>query len=92
MFYICSFFEKKDRKNIVQPQPLPHEMHYLPSRGRPTGFKAGYSWMHARTLTLHDSNPRTLAKFDGERILLAIAGTAFDFTAGRGFYGPGERT
>jgi hypothetical protein len=35
--------------------------------------------------------PRTLAKFDGERILLAIAGTAFDITAGRGFYGPGER-
>jgi hypothetical protein len=37
--------------------------------------------------------PRTLAKFDGEgRILLVIAGTAFDVTAGRGFYGPGERT
>jgi hypothetical protein len=60
--------------------------------GRPTGFKAGYSWIHARALTLHDSYPRTLAKFDGEGILLAIAGPAFDVPAGRGVYGPGERT
>jgi hypothetical protein len=39
--------------------------------------------------------PRSLAKFsglDGGRILLAIAGTVFDVTAGRGFYGPGERS
>ena len=29
--------------------------------------------------------PRTLAKYDGERILLAIAGTALGVIAGRGF-------
>jgi len=39
--------------------------------------------------------PRTLTKFSGRnggRILLAIAGTVFDVTAGRGFYGPGEHS
>jgi hypothetical protein len=56
------------------------------------GSKPATHGCNARTLTLHDSYPRTLAKFDGEGILLAIAGTAFDVTAGRGFYGPGERT
>jgi membrane-associated progesterone receptor component len=65
-------------------------------RTPPTEFKAGYSWMprsHAPALLFQTYNPCTLAKFnghDGRRILLAIAGTVFDVTAGRGFYGPGE--
>ena len=59
-------------------------------------FKAGYSWMprsHPPTLLFTTYTPRTLTKFDGKdggRILLAIAGTVFDVTAGRGFYGPGK--
>lgn len=66
-------------------------------RKPPTEFKAGYSWMprtHAPSLLFATYTPRTLEKFnglDGGRILLAIAGTVFDVTAGRGFYGPGER-
>jgi membrane-associated progesterone receptor component len=66
------------------------------SRKPPTEFKAGYSWMprtHAPSLLFATYTPRTLEKFsglDGGRILLAIAGTVFDVTAGRGFYGPGE--
>jgi len=65
-------------------------------RTPPTEFQAGYSWMprsHAPALLFQTYIPRTLAKFnghDGRRILLAIAGTVFDVTAGRGFYGPGE--
>ncbi|KAH9993974.1 cytochrome b5 [Russula vinacea] len=47
-------------------------------RTPPTEFKAGYSWM-----------PRTHAlSLLYTTILLAIAGTVFDVTAGRGFYGP----
>ena len=67
-------------------------------RTPPSEFKAGYSWMprtHAPTLLYTTYTPRTLSKFsgtDGGRILLAIAGTVFDVTAGRGFYGPGERS
>jgi hypothetical protein len=65
-------------------------------RTPPTEFKAGYSWMprsHAPALLFKTYTPHSLAKFsgqDGGRILLAIAGTVFDVTAGRGFYGPGE--
>ena len=67
-------------------------------RTPPTEFKAGYSWMprtHALSLLYTTYTPRTLEKFsgrDGGRILLAIAGTVFDVTAGRGFYGPGEHS
>jgi membrane-associated progesterone receptor component len=67
-------------------------------RKPPTEFKAGYSWMprtHAPALLFQTYTPLTLAKFgghDGGRILLAIAGTVFDVTAGRGFYGPGEHS
>jgi len=67
-------------------------------RTPPSEFKAGYSWKprtHAPTLLYTTYTPRTLEKFsgrDGGRILLAIAGTVFDVTAGRGFYGPGERS
>ncbi|KAH9952410.1 cytochrome b5 [Lactifluus volemus] len=46
---------------------------------------------HAPALLFTTFTPRTLTKFnglDGGRILLAIAGTVFDVTAGRGFYGP----
>lgn len=63
----------------------------------PTEFKSGYSWMpraHPPTLLFTTYTPRTLTSFDGKdggRILLAIAGTVFDVTAGRGFYGPGKR-
>jgi membrane-associated progesterone receptor component len=62
----------------------------------PAEFKAGYSWRprsHAPALLFTTFTPRTLTKFngiDGGRILLAIAGTVFDVTAGRGFYGPGK--
>jgi len=65
-------------------------------RTPPTEFKAGYSWMprnHAPALLFTTYTPRSLTKFngqDGGRILLAIARTVFDVTAGRGFYGPGE--
>ena len=65
-------------------------------RTPPTEFKAGYSWMpraHAPALLFTTYTPRTLVKFDGKdggRILLAISGTVFDVTAGRGFYGPGK--
>ncbi|KAI0065213.1 cytochrome b5 [Artomyces pyxidatus] len=61
-------------------------------------FKASYSWMpraHPPTLLYTTYTPRTLAPFNGlgdaeggGRILLAIAGTVFDVTAGRSFYGP----
>ena len=57
-----------------------------------------YSWMprtHAPSALFITYTPRSPAKFsglDGGRILLAIAGTVFDVTAGRGFYGPGERS
>jgi len=67
-------------------------------RKPPTEFKAGYSWMprtHAPALLFQTYTPLTLTKFsgnDGGRILLAIAGTVFDVTAGRGFYGPGEHS
>jgi Cytochrome b5-like Heme/Steroid binding domain len=63
----------------------------------PSEFKAGYSWRprsHAPALLFTTYTPRTLVKFDGQdggRILLAIAGTVFDVTAGRGFYGPGKK-
>jgi len=63
-------------------------------RTPPTEFKAGYSWMprnHAPALLFQTYTSRTLTKFNGHnngRILLAIAGTVFDVTAGRGFYGP----
>ena len=66
-------------------------------RKAPTEFKAGYSWMpraHPPTILFTTYTPRTLVKFDGKdggRILLAIAGTVFDVTAGRGFYGPGKK-
>src|SRR6266404_4917780 len=62
----------------------------------PAEFKAGYSWLprtHVPAILFTTYTPRTLAKFDGKdggRILLAIAGTVFDVTAGRGFYGPGK--
>jgi membrane-associated progesterone receptor component len=65
-------------------------------RSPPTEFKAGYSWKpraHAPALLFQTYTPRTLEKYgghDGGRILLAIAGTVFDVTAGRNFYGPGE--
>lgn len=39
-----------------------------------------------------DFVPRTLAKFNGKddpKVYLAIQGTVFDVTAGKGFYGPG---
>ncbi|KAI0051308.1 cytochrome b5 [Auriscalpium vulgare] len=61
-------------------------------------FKSSYSWMpkaHAPTLLYTVYTPKTLLKYDGVdpagagRILLAIAGTVFDVTAGRNFYGPG---
>ena len=61
----------------------------------PAEFKAGYSWMpkaHPPTLLFPTYTPKTLEPFsgrDGGRILLAIAGTVFDVTAGRNFYGPG---
>jgi len=67
-------------------------------RTPPSEFKAGYSWMprsHAPALLFTTYTPRTLTKCSGNnggRILLAIAGTVFDVTAGRGFYGPGEYT
>jgi hypothetical protein len=67
-------------------------------RTPPTEFKGGYSWMprtHAPSVLFTTYTSRSLAKFsgvDGRRILLAIAGTVFDVTAGRGFYGPGERS
>ncbi|KAF8502075.1 cytochrome b5-like heme/steroid binding domain-containing protein [Russula emetica] len=63
-------------------------------RTPPTEFKGGYSWMprtHAPSVLFTRYTPRSLEKFsgnDGGRILLAIAGTVFDVTAGRGFYGP----
>ncbi|KAH9008703.1 cytochrome b5 [Lactarius deliciosus] len=63
-------------------------------RKPPTEFKSGYSWLpraHAPTVLFTTYTPHTLTKFDGKdggRILLAIAGTVFDVTAGRGFYGP----
>ncbi|KAH9023490.1 cytochrome b5-like heme/steroid binding domain-containing protein [Lactarius pseudohatsudake] len=63
-------------------------------RKPPTEFKAGYSWLprtHAPTVLFTTYTPHTLTKFDGKdggRILLGIAGTVFDVTAGRGFYGP----
>lgn len=50
---------------------------------------------HAPSVLFTTYTPRSLEKFsgvDGGRILLAIAGTVFDVTAGRGFYGPGERS
>lgn len=50
---------------------------------------------HAPSVLFTMYTPRSLAKFsglDGGRILLAIAGTVFDVTAGRGFYGPGGRS
>jgi len=50
---------------------------------------------HAPALLFTTYTPRSLAKFSGNfggRILLAISGTVFDVTAGRGFYGPGEYT
>ena len=65
-------------------------------RSPPTEFKGGYSWMprtHAPSVLFTTYTPRSLEKFsgiDGGRILLAIAGTVFDVTAGRGFYGPGK--
>ena len=65
-------------------------------RTPPSEFKAVYLWMprtHAPALLFTTYTPRTLAKFsghDGWRILVAIAGTVFDVTAGRGFYGPGK--
>lgn len=65
-------------------------------RSPPAEFKAGYSWKpraHAPALLFQTYTPRTLEKYgghDGGRILLAIAGTVFDVTAGRNFYGPGE--
>ena len=49
---------------------------------------------HPPTILFTTYTPRTLVKFDGKdggRILLAIAGTVFDVTAGRGFYGPGKK-
>jgi membrane-associated progesterone receptor component len=67
-------------------------------RSAPTEFKAGYSWKpraHAPALLFQTYTPRTLAKYSGHdngRILLAITGTVFDVTAGRGFYGPGEQS
>ena len=48
---------------------------------------------HPPTILFTTYTPRTLVRFDGKdggRILLAIAGTVFDVTAGRGFYGPGK--
>ncbi|KAL1742412.1 cytochrome b5-like heme/steroid binding domain-containing protein [Schizophyllum fasciatum] len=60
----------------------------------PTEFKGGYSWKpksHPPTVVYQTYTPKTLEKFnglDGGRILLAIAGTVFDVTAGRNFYGP----
>ena len=50
---------------------------------------------HAPSVLFTTYTPRSLEKFsgrDGGRILLAIAGTVFDVTAGRGFYGPGEHS
>ena len=66
--------------------------------GSGTANPNSYSWMpriHAPSVLFTTYTPRSLAKFsglDGGRILLAIAGTVFDATAGRGFYGPGERS
>ncbi|THH03897.1 hypothetical protein EW146_g10321 [Bondarzewia mesenterica] len=60
----------------------------------PSEFKGGYSWMpksHPPTLLFTTYTTKTLLPFDGVnggRILLAIAGTVFDVTAGRNFYGP----
>jgi hypothetical protein len=48
---------------------------------------------HALACLFTTFTHRTLVKFngnDGGRILLAIAGTEFDATAGRGFHGPGK--
>jgi membrane-associated progesterone receptor component len=77
---------------ILPPASLP--------RTPPTEFKGGYSWMprtHAPSVLFTTYTPRSLSKYsghahDGGRILLAIAGTVFDVTAGRGFYGPGKRS
>ena len=49
---------------------------------------------HPPTILFTTYTPRTLVRFDGKdggRILLAIASTVFDVTAGRGFYCPGRR-
>jgi membrane-associated progesterone receptor component len=60
-----------------------------------TEWREGYSWrpaQHPPTILYKRYSPKTLAPFDGKdggRILLAIKGTVFDVSAGRGFYGPG---
>lgn len=49
---------------------------------------------HSPTILFTTYTPCTLVRFDGKDgggIFLAIAGTVFDVTAGRGFYGPGRR-
>ncbi|KAF8582954.1 cytochrome b5 [Ramaria rubella] len=59
-----------------------------------TSYEKSYSWMpanHPPTVIFKTYTPRTLQPFDGKdggRILLAIDGTVFDVTSGRGFYGP----
>ena len=61
-----------------------------------TEWREGYSWrpaQHPPTVLFKRYSPKTLAPFDGKdgaRILLAIKGTVFDVSAGRGFYGPGK--
>ncbi|KAI5122429.1 hypothetical protein M0805_002978 [Coniferiporia weirii] len=66
----------------------------VPSGPPPEEFKHGYSWMprtHPPTVLFRTYTPKTLERFDGTkdpRILLAIKGTVFDVSAGRGFYGP----
>ncbi|KAI9435148.1 hypothetical protein H4582DRAFT_2172292 [Lactarius indigo] len=63
-------------------------------RKPPTEFKAGYSWLsraHAPTVLFTICTPRKLTRFDGKdggRILLAISGTVYDVTSGRGFLWP----
>ena len=63
----------------------------------PSEFKSSYTWMpasHPPVVVFRTYTPKTLEPFSGKnggRILLAIAGTVFDVTAGANFYGPSTR-
>lgn len=91
MIYICSFFEKKDRKIQYSVYPMKCTILPVDALQGQGSYSATHGYTHAPSLFMTHT-PRTLATFDGEGTLLAIAGTTFDVTAGRGFYGPGERT
>lgn len=63
----------------------------------PTHHSEAYNWLpekHAETSVFKTYTPRTLYPFsgkDGGKILLAIDRFVFDVTAGKNFYGPGEK-